>query len=41
MFDEAQRAGKLLKYEAFMYRSHLLTHAVLDAVHGRRWVSFS
>ncbi len=31
MFDCAQRHGKLL-VEAFMYRSHPLTHAVLDAV---------
>ena len=33
MFDEAERAGCVL-VEAFMYRSHPLTHAVLDAVRG-------
>jgi predicted dehydrogenase len=33
MFDEARRAKKLL-VEAFMYRSHPLTHAVLEAVGG-------
>ena len=33
MFDEARRAGKML-VEAFMYRSHPLTHAVLAAVRG-------
>lgn len=31
MFDEAQRGGKTLM-EAFMYRTHPLTHAVIDAV---------
>jgi xylose dehydrogenase (NAD/NADP) len=31
MFDVAQREGRLL-VEAFMYRSHPLTHAVLDAI---------
>ncbi len=31
MFDAAARAGKML-VEAFMYRSHPLTHAVLQAV---------
>ena len=33
MFDAAERAGLVL-VEAFMYRSHPLTHAVLDAVRG-------
>ena len=33
MFDEARRAGRVL-IEAFMYRSHPVTHAVLDAVRG-------
>jgi D-xylose 1-dehydrogenase (NADP+, D-xylono-1,5-lactone-forming) len=31
MFDAAERAGRVL-VEAFMYRAHPLTHAVLDAV---------
>lgn len=31
MFDVSQRAGKTLM-EAFMYRTHPLTHAVIDAV---------
>jgi D-xylose 1-dehydrogenase (NADP+, D-xylono-1,5-lactone-forming) len=31
MFDEAERAGRVLM-EAFMYRSHPLTHAVMEAV---------
>lgn len=31
MFDVAERAGRVL-VEAFMYRSHPLTHAVLDAI---------
>ena len=31
MFDAAERAGRVL-VEAFMYRSHPLTHAALDAV---------
>jgi predicted dehydrogenase len=31
MFDAAERAGRVL-VEAFMYRSHPLTHAVLDSV---------
>jgi xylose dehydrogenase (NAD/NADP) len=33
MFDEAQRADRVLM-EAFMYRSHSLTHAVMDAIRG-------
>ena len=33
MFDVAARTGRVL-VEAFMYRSHPLTHAVLDAVRG-------
>jgi D-xylose 1-dehydrogenase (NADP+, D-xylono-1,5-lactone-forming) len=33
MFDEARKAGRVL-VEAFMYRSHPLTHAVIDAVRG-------
>jgi xylose dehydrogenase (NAD/NADP) len=33
MFDAAARAGRLL-VEAFMYRSHPLTHAVLDTIRG-------
>lgn len=33
MFDAAGRAGRVL-VEAFMYRSHPLTHAVVDAVRG-------
>ncbi len=33
MFDVAARAGRVL-VEAFMYRSHPLTHAFLDAVRG-------
>lgn len=33
MFDAAQRAGRLVM-EAFMYRSHPLTHAVADAIKG-------
>src|SRR5258708_18337405 len=33
MFDEAQRAGRVVM-EAFMYRSHPLTHAVMDAIRG-------
>lgn len=33
MFDTAERAGRVL-VEAFMYRSHPLTHAVIDAVRG-------
>lgn len=33
MFDAAQQAGRLLA-EAFMYRSHPLTDAVLATVHG-------
>ena len=33
MFDVARRAGKVL-VEAFMYRSHPLTHAVIGAVRG-------
>lgn len=33
MFDAAQRSGRVLM-EAFMYRSHPLTHAVLGAVRG-------
>jgi len=33
MFDEARRAQRLL-VEAFMYRTHPLTRAVLDAVRG-------
>lgn len=33
MFDEASKAGRVL-VEAFMYRSHPLTHAVIDAVRG-------
>ena len=33
MFDEAQLAGRILM-EAFMYRSHPLTHAVMDAIRG-------
>jgi D-xylose 1-dehydrogenase (NADP+, D-xylono-1,5-lactone-forming) len=31
MFDESQMAGRVLM-EAFMYRTHPLTHAVIDAV---------
>jgi xylose dehydrogenase (NAD/NADP) len=33
MFDAAEKAGRVL-VEAFMYRSHPLTHAVIDAVRG-------
>jgi predicted dehydrogenase len=33
MFDAARKAGRVL-VEAFMYRSHPLTHAVIDAVRG-------
>jgi predicted dehydrogenase len=33
MFEEARKAGTLL-IEAFMYRSHPLTHAVLESVRG-------
>jgi predicted dehydrogenase len=33
MFEEAKRAKRVL-IEAFMYRAHPLTHAVLDAVRG-------
>jgi len=33
MFDAADKAGKLL-VEAFMYRSHPLTHAYIDAIRG-------
>lgn len=33
MFDAAERAGRVL-VEAFMYRSHPLTHAVIDAIRG-------
>ena len=33
MFDVARRAGKVL-IEAFMYRAHPLTHAVVDAVNS-------
>ena len=33
MFDAARRAGKVL-VEAFMYRSHPLTHAVLESISG-------
>jgi len=33
MFDAARRAGKVL-VEAFMYRSHPLTHAVMETVRG-------
>src|SRR5205814_6383667 len=33
MFDEARMAKRVL-IEAFMYRAHPLTHAVLDAVRG-------
>jgi predicted dehydrogenase len=33
MFDAAKKANKVL-VEAFMYRSHPLTHAVIDAVRG-------
>src|SRR5205823_4315180 len=31
MFDAARKAGKVL-VEAFMYRSHPLTHAVIDSI---------
>ena len=33
MFDEARKAKRVL-VEAFMYRSHPLTHAMIDAVRG-------
>src|SRR2546429_1286737 len=33
MFDEARKAKRVL-IEAFMYRAHPLTHAVIDAVRG-------
>jgi predicted dehydrogenase len=33
MFDAARKAGKVL-VEAFMYRSHPLTHAMIDAIRG-------
>jgi predicted dehydrogenase len=33
MFDEARKAQRVL-VEAFMYRSHPLTHAMIDAVRG-------
>jgi predicted dehydrogenase len=33
MFAEARKAGRVL-VEAFMYRSHPLTHAMIDAVRG-------
>ena len=33
MFDAARKAGRVL-VEAFMYRSHPLTHAIIDSVRG-------